>query len=132
MWVGWDLTVFQGFFKASGEKASLQEAFLGSTGGDELGTGCFGGTSHPRERSVGEREACPTKSPSCLHGVGAVTGSKWESGRVRGEGGGDAARACSPCWALWGHGWKDWNDSPLLPVDGVWASMPGVGSLSGD
>lgn len=88
MWVGWDLTVFQGFFKASGEKASLQEAFLGSTGGDELGTGCFGGTSHPRERSVGEREACPTKSPSCLHGVGAVTGSKWESGRVRGEGGG--------------------------------------------
>lgn len=96
MWAGWDLTVFQSFFKASGEKASLQEAFLGSTGGEELGTGCFGGTSHPRELSVGELEACPTESPSCPHGVDAATGSKWERGRVQGEGG-DAARACSPC-----------------------------------
>lgn len=38
MWIGWDLTVFQSFFKVSGEKLCFQEMFLWSTGGDELRT----------------------------------------------------------------------------------------------
>lgn len=35
------------FLQGRWGKSSLQKIFLGSTGGDELGTGCFGGTSHP-------------------------------------------------------------------------------------
>lgn len=53
MWTGWDLIVFQSFFKVSEEKLCFQEMFLWSTGGDELRTGYFGGTSHPQELSAG-------------------------------------------------------------------------------
>lgn len=65
MWVGWDLTVFQSFFKASREKSSLQAMFFESSRGDELGTVCFGGTSCPRDPSV--RGSWRPIPPNLLH-----------------------------------------------------------------
>lgn len=100
MWVGWDLTVFQCFFKASGK--------FKCTG--NVGTGCFGGTSHPlRTVCWGGCGSLFHMSPSRLHGADVTAGCwlasqllKWESRKVEREGR-DAARARSPCWSLWGY-----------------------------